>query len=439
MSPYYVIVFLTFLYSIYNYKNNLIAVIIILCFYLGLASFFGKIIENPYKILIVTLTIYAFVKELLLFRISRKERIILLSFLFFSGSFFLSAYLNQTYLSLTFSQFGKYIVPFLLFFIFNNYSKYNSNKLGNLKKLLFFLLYIQVILTIAKLIFIGIAEATVGSIAFEGGGVATPLPILGFLLIWLEKKGDLSRKDWGKVLALLFISVVSIKRAIWFIMPIMVFLFMVYIPKKKIGKRIFLVLPLIPLIFYLGIRLNPTLNKENLVWGSYDLDFTINYALKYSFGDPQNLISNEGASGGRGGATLMLLNKFFYENEINSNDIFGYGLQSIISTDYETFDIDKFNVDSRGSVTGILRDYISIGFLGVFFFLFYMFSLVNFIEERRIKYVMSFFILWDYFFYSGLVFTIQALSVLILFFIVKANYQKKIDLRLLDEKKLIKL
>ena len=41
------------------------------------------------------------------------------------------------------------------------------------------------------------------------------------------------------------------------------------------------VLLIIPLIFYLGVRLNPTLNKEEKIWGSFDLYMSLSIPKMY--------------------------------------------------------------------------------------------------------------------------------------------------------------
>jgi len=61
----------------------------------------------------------------------------------------------------------------------------------------------------------------------------------------------------------------------------MLFLLLVYLPKKKILGRLVYLTPLLPLIVYAGIRLNPTLNPDNKIWGKFDYDFA-NYLCDLS-------------------------------------------------------------------------------------------------------------------------------------------------------------
>ena len=83
-----------------------------------------------------------------------------------------------------------------------------------------------------------------------------------FLIDSLKKDGLLKRIDWLLVIGLLFIGFESNKRAIWFIMPVIIALMVLYVPRIKVStKIIFLSIVAVPLVFYLGVRLTPTLNK----------------------------------------------------------------------------------------------------------------------------------------------------------------------------------
>jgi hypothetical protein len=292
--------------------------------------------------------------------------------------------------------------------------------------LFFTLINVQIFLSFIKLFTFGIQEWVVGSISRTGGGIATPFPILAFILLWLHKKHDLKMKDWVYILAILFVGFMSLKRAIWFMMPIIIFLFLIYIPRRKVSSRVILVIPLIPVLFYLGVRLNPTLNKEDKIWGSFDMDFVINYTTEYSFGKKKSVNFHEKeVAEGRGGVTNMLLKKIIHPSTLNKQDFLGYGLDEIATRDYDTFDQGKFNVHSKGSVTGVFKTYIISGIFGIVFFLLYMGSLVALIEAKRIRLVVTGFLFWDYFYYSGIILPTFALSILLFYIILFSNIEFK--------------
>lgn len=415
---YYLVVLLSLIYVLYHYQNNLIASIIILIFYSGLASYPGKIVENPYKILVLTLTVYAAIKYQPFKIAEKKDRFVLVSFFLFSFNFFLSALLNQTNFILTLSQYGKFLNPLIILFIFKNLQQNQRLAFIKISLLLLLLLKIQILCSVVKFLTLGMPETTVGTIAYEGGGVATVVPLLGFILTWIIKAGNLNRKDWYFVLLLIIIAVVSIKRAIWFMMPMMIFLFLFYVPKKKLPSSIAWVILLIPVIFYIGARVNPTLNKEHKTWGSFDIEFVANYVIEYNFGKTVGKNEEKKSGEGRGGATVLLFNKIMNPSVLTRQDIFGYGLEELVTKDYESFDVKKFGLNGKGAVTGFFSTYISFGLVGVVLFLIYALTIIDYIKIKRIKYVVIGLFIWEYFFYIGMLFTIPALAITFLYSVV---------------------
>jgi len=426
VSLYYFIVLLTFLYIILKNRSSSIKVLIILCFYSGLAAFYGKTIENSYKIIVVFLSIYLFLKNDGLYRLDRKGKFILFVFILFSVSFFYSALVNGDYFNLTFSQYGKYVTPICLLFIFQHIIIKNPVQFIGLKHLFFNLLTIQILLSIVKIPTIGLQETIVGSISFMGGGLATMIPVLGFILLWIDKKGDIRRRDWPYIILLIFVAFASVKRAIWFIMPITILLFMYYIPKRIKANHLLYVLPLLPLIFYVGVRLNPTLNREGKLGGSFDLQYVLDYTQRYNFGkSSENSKIQLGT--GRGGATFLLLTKFFNNQPFTSMDYWGTGLQEVYTTDYEHFEDNKYGVNSKGAVTGVFQSYISSGYVGILISILLIISVCYLINEPRIRYVIALLMFWDYFFYIGLILRSQALFILLFFIIFYSNLQFRIS------------
>jgi hypothetical protein len=413
---------LTFLYIIFKNKNNTIKILIILCFYSGLASFYGKGIENPYKIIVVLLSLYILQKNNGLSGLNKRESFLLFVFVIFSVSFLYSAIINGDYFKLVFSQYGKYITPICLFFVFKRILIKSPGTFINFRKLFFSLLTIQVFLTAVKILTVGLKESPVGSMAYIGGGAATLVPVLGFILMWLYKQGDFKRKDWYYIFLLIFVGFASLKRAIWFILPTIVILFLYYIPKRLKISNLINYIPLIPLIFYAGVRLNPTLNKEGKLGGSFDLQYVLDYVKIYSFGEATGT-SNIQLGTGRGGATLLLVGKLFNKQPLSFSDYWGSGLQEVYTTDYEQFNDEKYGVNSKGAVTGVFQSYISSGFVGVLITILLIISILGLIKETRIRTTIALLMFWDYFFYSGLILRTQSLFVLFFFIIIYSNLQ----------------
>jgi hypothetical protein len=292
---------------------------------------------------------------------------------------------------------------------------FNDNNLKDLlDKLIYDLLLIQILLTIAKFFIIGLNESVVGSIASQGGAIATSLPILGVFFIWYKKNGVFERKDWVFIIGLMFIGFVSYKRAIWFILPMVLVLLMFYVPKRKIpGKMILISLVAIPLVFYLGVRLNPTLNKENKTWGSFEWDYAINYAKTYSFGEEDS--RDKGA--GRGGATLLLFDNFLNGN-LQGKDWIGYGLRFMYATDYAEFSELELGISGKGAATGVFQTFVSNGYIGIIATIWFAISMLIYTKNRRLRIVLISFFCWEYFFYTGIVFREPALSFLLIYIVL---------------------
>jgi hypothetical protein len=268
-------------------------------------------------------------------------------------------------------------------------------------------------------------ESIVGSIGYSGGAMSTTFPLLGFMYLWVIRNGNFTKKDWYIVLGLLFIGFAGYKRAIWFIMPVLIAVFMFYVRQKKIPNRIlFFSIFMIPFVFYFGIRLNPTLNKEQKVWGSFDLDYTINYTREYSFGktNADSRTEDEKIAFGRGGATISLINKIS-NFELDEKDWIGYGLNTMYveGANNDQLFSERFKLNGIGAATGFFQNYVVSGFIGVFATLLFFISIVFQTKNKRMRYVLLGFVLWEYFFYTGVLFRETSLAFLLIYIILYSN------------------
>jgi hypothetical protein len=208
-------------------------------------------------------------------------------------------------------------------------------------------------------------------------------------------------------------------------MPVFILLFMYYVPRRIKANHLLYAFPLIPLIFYAGVRLNPTLNKENKVGGSFDFQYVLDYSQNYTFGKTSESPGIQ-LGQGRGGATFLLFDKLTNSNSLTLKDIWGTGLEGIYTTDYEQFENENYGVNSKGSITGVYQSYLTSGFVGVGLTIFFIISILGLVREPRIRITLALLIFWDYFFYSGLILRAQALFVLFLFIIIYSNQEFKI-------------
>ena len=378
---YYLFVLFAFLYLLHRHRESSFQQYIILMFFGGLMSFFGKDVYNSYKIVLTLLSIY-WLSRATSTQSMRGISFAIGSFFLFSFMFLLSGFVNQDYFLIIFSQYAGFFMLFVIFLLFMKYRDDSKFKI-TLSKLIYDILTIQILLSAVKLVIIGVRESIIGSISAQGGAMATSLPILGYMFIWLRKDGVLQRKDWVFIVGLAFIGFVSLKRAIWFVLPIVIGLFMVYIPKRKISARVvFLALLVVPFTFYAGVRLDKTLNKEHKVWGSFDLDYAYDYAYNYMFGKESFRGGN--LAYGRGGAVNLIIQKFTSGN-FESKEWLGHGLRFMYTTNYEEFFNLGFGIQSKGAASGVFQGIITGGYLGVFSFILFAWSIFLQTRNKRLR------------------------------------------------------
>lgn len=399
-------------------------------------TYFGQITWNSYKIFLPIFAVYILYKRIHYIRLTKKQKKLIFIFTLFSIAFIISSFLNNDYILLFLNQYSRYLIPFLALLFIPIYKNTHPNTDNYIENLIKKLLDFQIILSGINFLLLGLHENIVGSISSNGGSAATLLPVLGVLFIWQRKKRKFEKKDWFYIVGFLFIGFVSMKRAIWIITPGIIFLLMYYVPRKRLNKSIFLLLPLFPLIFYLGLRLNPTFNKEQKVWGSFNFDYFYNYAYKYTFGEKET----KSIGVGRGGATFLTFNSIF--NSDQELSLFGNGLLNMYGVGIDAD--EKHNAVMRISqlnsvtmATGFFQNYYTGGIIGVIFFLMYIFTVISLTKNKRLRIVLSLFFLWEYFLYANALIRIPALSFLFFYLIYKSSFSTisyAVDRQLLQAK-----
>jgi hypothetical protein len=417
---YYIFVFISFCYFAYRYRRDPFQLLIILLFFNGLFGFLGKNVQNIYRIVITLMTIYWVLKFKLIKYLKGKS--VIVSSTFFTITFLATAFLNGDYIQIIFSQYSRYFILFSLFFILVN-QRENFEFKETLDSLIYRLLILQILLSAIKYLIMGTTESIVGSIASQGGAIATLLPVLGLFFIWYKKNGHFDRNDWIFIIGLMFIGFESIKRAIWFIFPVLLTLLIFYVPKRRIPLRVSVISIIsIPMIFYLGVRMNPTLNPENKFWGTFNWDYVFNYARGYSFGEGDENVE----AYGRGGATLMVYNNLI-NGEFKKSDFLGYGLRSMYATDYNEFADLGFGISGKGAATGVFQTMVTNGYLGILAVLWSMISMLLFTRNRRLRLVILCYFFWEYFFYTGMSMREPALSFLLIYVVMESAWRPGVD------------
>ena len=141
-------------------------------------------------------------------------------------------------------------------------------------------------------------EGMVGTFGgVKGGGTGTSFPLVALCWVAINSNMDIRNwKSWIFIAGLLLVGIATGKRAVILLFPILFLVLSVYVCKKKYSNRVWIVIAAAPLLFYLGVRLTPTFNPENKVWGTFDLEYMLNYTENYAMGDKdvvKNYIQNQ--------------------------------------------------------------------------------------------------------------------------------------------------
>lgn len=213
---------------------------------------------------------------------------------------------------------------------------------------------------------------------------------------------------------MLIISVMSFKRIIWFIYPAVLIALNILSGRTKYIKYVIL---LAPLIFYIGVRLNPTLNKEHKIWGSFDFSYAIEYSKEYS--GINSSTPNGDPSLGRFAGNYQMI-KYIGKEISNYETWFGYGPESIYGTSYSDYAKGKwkYGVSDLGSLTGAARFIISYGLIGMILYLSLIILLFHKVNNKRFGLFIIIMFLLEFIFYLDTLF----LPFLIIPLLLLSNY-----------------
>ena len=438
------------IYMLWKYRKDNISLLFILLSWPRVFVFYGKTVENMYKIAMLLLCIYFFYQLYTYRTYQKRERWLLITFALFSIQFILSVFLyTQNTLTIVLSQYSRYVEVLLLYFIVKHII-YNG-KGERLLALFYDIGLIQIIISVFKMFAIGWQmEGLVGSFQIIGGEMGTTIPILWFINLWYYRKGQLGKWDWLYVLGLLLVGFTTGKRAVMFILPVVVAAFMIYVPKLRLkGSTIAMTILLVPLLLYCGVRLTPTLNPEHKIWGSFDWEYAMGYAETYQFGKEglqgqsdaiaqadEHIQYAGGAiiaqknqyieAEGRGGATIAMLRLLIGEHETINQDWWGLGFNSMYSTDYAQFDKLPLTIhlNHKGSATGVFQSYVTTGLLGALCTILFSFAFLFYCRHKRIKYVLLAICAWEYFMYTGILFRTPMFMAVLFVVIHSVNYER---------------
>lgn len=353
------------------------------------------------------------------YKTALKKQVLTIVFISYCIVFLISSLIvNQDSIILAVRQLSKDIIPFVLFLVAAKVMQ-NHDHVKILNFLFLRLIIAQIVFNIVKLlIFTQTHEGLVGSLTgLHHGGPGTSFPLLGLIYIALNTKMSLKTKDVLMIAGLLFVGVMAGKRAVILIFPVLFFLLSIYVYRHHFAKKLIISLMAIPILFYLGLRITPSLNPEYRVWGSFDPEHAWNYTLRYSSGIESP--GEEVVKGhGRIGALVLVYEqlKSSQRPEDIEKTLFGYGHEYFVGVRDVYMDSDYWwGIRGRGAITEVLVKYFSTGLVATILYLTYILIMLSYVKNTRLKHVIIFTVLVDFILYNGTILTFPALFVMLIF------------------------
>lgn len=345
--------------------------------------------------------------------ICSRHKITTLLFLLYGIYFIFNSILHHDDLLIVISQYSKILIPVCFLFVLCKMMDEGYHE--KLFWLFWELVIFQIFFSILKLIILGgFIEGWVGSLsAIRGGACGTTLPLLGLFLFAI--KNDMKIRDKYSVLFLIGLLIVGFaagKRAVWLLFPILYFILSFYVFRHSLSNKLMVAVLILPVVIYVSLRLSPTLNPDNKVWGQFDPEYTYNYVMKYSAGiDNSHKETQQGV--GRLGAVSWLNNRIASYDYVS---LFGKGVEYIAVADHDDYSNQKYyqGIRSRGSITGIVSTFMMHGIIGVVLFVSFIVGLFSH-NRTRFGILLMLTILFDYIFYNASMINVMALFTLALF------------------------
>lgn len=271
-------------------------------------------------------------------------------------------------------MFFRIVAIFVLF----HHIQLNLRTADKLTRFIILLFITQIFVSIGKYLMIGQTEPVIGTMSVLGGSLSAVFSLVGISFAF---SAYLFEKKWRYLMLIVgffLIPVASGAKGMIFFMAALLLIQYFYFWKRGgffSFARILKLLPLLAFIFllvYVGIRLNPQLNPERQIGGSFDPDYVINHIDSYL--NPGRPI--RGAEYfGRGEAPYAVYTLLREYGLVHL--LFGLGPGDIIMSRYtfprheihweEGITAMKYGI-GYGARTGLLFTALQVGLLGLIFY-----------------------------------------------------------------------
>ena len=311
------------------------------------------------------------------------------------------------------NDYYKYLIPFLIFVGVRKHPHWKADYLFYVV-LIIKLTAFQILFSFVKLAVLGFRENIIGTVGSTGGSVSIAYAVFPALMYWMYSGEVIKRKDLWYLLLLLAIPIASNKRAIWLTYPLlMMAMTSKHIERKTLNKFAYLLI-LVPLIFYFGLRFNPSFNPERAIWGSFDPQFAWSFIKGYSLGEEKD---TKGLAYGRVAAAQHILTNTV-QNPLDINSIFGYGIgMSGASSEMSNEDLGLWG--GTIAAAGFLTK--NHGYLYTISIIVLIWTMTSCIADGYNRRIFRLLFLWNLFFYSGGFFLTPQQSIIMYFAIMYAE------------------
>ena len=181
----------------------------------------------------------------------------------------------------------KYLLFVAVLVLFHNIKLHDKDR-ENLLKFIILLFVSQIIVNIARFPITGQTEPYIGTVSILGGSITAIFALVGIAFSFSAYLYKRKLIYIVLIFGFLIFSIIGIKRGHFLFLPLLLLIqYFVYLRftqenfwrKALISAPIVLIVTVLPV--YLGFILVPTLNPENVIGGSFDPAYVINFTDEY--------------------------------------------------------------------------------------------------------------------------------------------------------------
>ena len=383
-------------FSIFRGKAFMLYIIISLAFTAGsielLTGFKGTNVAIICEVLIWSLTIYLYI-------VTKKRTLPYWPYL---ALFLFTCFISYLINTVTFIQLllflRRYVLLPVVFILFHNlHLPEKTNK--DLLKFIVLLFVAQIAVNVTRYPIAGQTEWYIGTMSVLNGSITAIFCLTGIVFSFSAYLYKRKVAYVFLILGFFLFSLIGGKRAqILFIPPILFLQYIKYMRSEKSNiitpkflKMFFVVIVASCVFIFGGVVLNPSLNPEGVIGGSFDTSYVIEYIDNYLNPGKAILGVEHYGRGEAPHAVFELLTQIYGWH----NFLFGLGPGDIIMSRFTVSDAEEYPYEEMiagvkydigyGSRTGVMHTAIQIGLLGTLFYIIFIYKIFSPFLKRQLS------------------------------------------------------